>query len=387
MRYLRYVLVVLGVLAIVGGLAAVKGAQIGKLIAFGKQAKENGPTPETVSVASAKTQTWEETLHTVGSVASSKGVSVTAEVPGKVTAIRFESGDEVKAGAVLVELDTTVERAQLRSLRARESLAETTAKRSRKLEEAGAIPVAQLDADESNLDTVKADIAAIRAQIGKKVIRAPFSGRLGIRSVNLGEYLNPGVAVTVLESVDGVYVDFTLPQKQLERVRVGMPVRVRSDGVDRSWTGAISAVDPTVDPVNRTIRLRATLEGSEGEDLKPGMFVDVNVVLPKKRKVVSVPGTAIVHAPYGDSVFVVEDKPADDPGMRETKDGATVKVARQQFVRVGEKQGDFVSVVEGVEPGQSVVIAGAFKLRNNAPVVVSDSVAIAPELHPSPENR
>lgn len=388
MRYLRYILVVVGVVVVLGGLGAIKGAQIGQLIAFGEKSEKNGPPPEAVSVAEATDQTWEATLATVGSVTSSKGVAVTAEVPGKVTRVRFESGDEVKAGAVLVELDSSVERAQLASMLARKDLAVTTAKRSRNLVEGGAIAQAQLDADESNLDTLEADIGALRAQIAKKVLRAPFSGRLGIRSVNLGQYLNPGEAVTVLESVDGVYVDFTLPQKHLDEVAVGMPVRVSSEGVSVKRNGTISALDPNIDPVTRAIQLRATLEGvADGGELRPGMFVDVEVVFPTKRDVVSVPATAIVHAPYGDSVFVVESKPEDAPGMRQTQDGAEVKVARQQFVRVGEQRGDFVSLLDGVKSGQTVVVAGAFKLRNNAPVVVSDSIALAPKLDPTPENR
>ena len=388
MRNLRYILVVVGVLVVVGGLAAIKGAQIGQLIAFGEESAKQGPPPETVSVAEATNQTWEATLSAVGSIASSKGVAVTAEVPGKVTRVRFESGDEVKAGAVLVELDTSVERAQLASMRSRKGLAVTTVKRSRNLVEGGAIAQAQLDADESNLDTLEADISALRAQIAKKIIRAPFSGRLGIRTVNLGQYLNPGEPVTVLESVDGVYVDFSLPQKNLDQVAAGMPVRVSSDGLSVKRKGTISAVDPNIDPLTRSIQLRASLEGvDDAGELRPGMFVDVEVVLPVKRDVVSVPATAIVHAPYGDSLFVVEEKPADSPGMRQTADGAEVKIARQQFVRVGEQRGDFVSVLEGVEAGQTIVVAGAFKLRNNAPVVVSDSVAFVPKLDPTPENR
>jgi membrane fusion protein (multidrug efflux system) len=387
MRYLRYILVVVGVLAVIGALGAIKGAQIRSLIAFGEKAKQSGPPPETVSVATATTQTWERTLPAVGSIASSKGVAVTAEVPGKVTAVRFDSGDTVKAGAVLVELDSSVERAQLKSLLARKQFAQTTVRRSKELREGGAIAAAKLDADESSLDTLEADVMAIRAQIAKKTIRAPFSGRLGIRSVNLGQYLNPGESVSVLESVDGVYVDFTLPQRNLERVAVGMPVRVVADGVGLAKAGTITAVDPTVDAVTRSIRLRASVNNADGVELRPGMFVDVAVVLPKERDVVSVPATAIVHAPYGDSVFVVEDKPADDPGMRKTKDGAVVRVARQQFVKVGEARGDYVAVLEGLESGEQVVMEGAFKLRNGAPVVVGDSVAIAPELDPNPENR
>ncbi|MEM1031722.1 MAG: efflux RND transporter periplasmic adaptor subunit [Myxococcota bacterium] len=387
MRVLRYVLVVVAVLAVVVGLGAVKGAQIKQLIDFGEQAERDGPPPETVSVEVSRSDTWETTLSAVGSVASSKGVAITSEVPGKVTRIRFESGDEVPAGAVIVDLDSSVEQAQLASLRSRAKLARTTLERTKKLRAGGAATQAKLDADTSALSTLEADIGALRAQIAKKIIRAPFAGRLGIRRVNLGEYLNPGQSVAELEAVEGVYVDFTLPQRKLDALKVGMPVRVKLEGQEAPpFTGKITAVDPKIDPVTRSIKLRASVDAEEAE-LRPGMFVDVAVVMPEKRSVVIVPATAIVRAPYGDSVFIVEDKPKEDPGLRETSDGRTVQIARQQFVRAGEARGDYVAVLEGVDPGAEVVIAGAFKLRNRSPVVVSDEVAMVPKLNPSPANR
>ncbi|MEM9692094.1 MAG: efflux RND transporter periplasmic adaptor subunit [Myxococcota bacterium] len=387
MRVFRYLLVILGTIGVIAGLGAIKGAQIKSLMDFGEKATKAGPPPATVSALSAKKDAWERVLSAVGSVASSKGVAVTAEVSGKVTRIRFESGDMIDRGQILVELDTSVERAQLASLVSRRKLAKTTLGRSRSLREGGAIPQAQLDADESSLDTLQADIGALQAQIAKKIIRAPFSGRLGIRSVNLGQYLNPGQAVTVLESVDGVYVDFSLPQENLGVVSVGMPVRIGLKGVaGKPWPGAIVAVDPTVDPVTRTMGLRASVE-VKGEGLRPGMFVDVAVVFPEKRDYVVVPSTAIVYQPYGNSVFVVEDKPANDPGMRETEDGKAVKIARQQFVQTGERRGDYVAVLKGLEGTESVVVSGGFKLRNKSPIIVSEAVAIAPELAPKPANR
>lgn len=386
-RILRYILVIVGVLAVIGGLGAIKGAQIKQLMDFGAESEKNGPPPETVSVDTATDDQWEVTLPAVGSVASAKGVAVTTEVPGKVTRIRFDSGDEVEAGEVLVDLDTSVERAQLASLVSRRKLARLTLERTKKLRKGRAAPEAQLDADASAVRTLEADIAALRAQVAKKIIRAPFAGRLGIRQVDLGEYLNPGQAVTVLESVEGVYVDFTLPQGKLGAVKVGMPVQVQLDKSEAPpFEGAVTAVDPNIDPLTRTIQLRASVKPGDVE-LRPGMFVDVRVVMPDKTKVVMVPATAVVHAPYGDSVFVVEDKPADDPGRRETDDGLTVKIARQQFVRTGHSRGDYTAILDGVKAGQKVVISGAFKLRNKSPVVVSDEVAIAPSLNPDPPNR
>ena len=227
----------------------------------------------------------------------------------------------------------------------------------------------------------------LHAQIAKKTIRAPFAGKLGIRSVNLGQYLQPGTPVTVLETTDALHVDFSLPQEQLHRVAVGHPVRVTLEGsAEPPLTGTIAAVDPTIDQTTRTIKLRADLS-DKTDTLRPGMFVRVAVVLPEKTKSVIVPATAIVHAPYGDSVFIIEPRKADTPGAATTPDGKPIKLARQQFVRVGQSRGDFAAVLEGLKPSEEVVTAGAFKLRNNAPVFVDSTKQPTPKVDPRPENR
>jgi membrane fusion protein, multidrug efflux system len=384
----KWVFTIVGIVLVVGALIAVKGAQIGKLIGFGKQAEKDGPPPEAVATATAGEQAWEGTLTAVGSVASAKGVTLAADAPGVVTRIAFESGESVKQGQVLVQLDTNVERAQLASAITRRELANTTIARSRMLADKGAISKAQLDADEAQLRTATTDVEGLQAQIAKKTIRAPFAGKLGIRTVNLGQYLQPGTPVAVLETVDAVHVDFSLPQQRLGDVSVGQPVRVTVDGSkDGALEGAITAVDPNVEPVTRTVRLRADVS-KKTEGLRPGMFVQVAVVLPEKKTSVTVPATAIVHAPYGDSVFIVEDKKADSPGIRQTPDGKTIKVARQQFVRVGGARGDFVALLDGVKASEEVVTAGAFKLRNNAPVYVDNAAKQpTPKLDPTPQNR
>jgi membrane fusion protein (multidrug efflux system) len=376
---MRYVLAIVGILVVIGALAAVKGAQIGMLIGFGKQMEKDGPPPESVATGLSKREAWEGTLSAVGSVASTKGVTLANDAPGVVARIHFDSGATVKQGQVLVELDTSVERAQLASAVARKNLATTTHARTRALVEKGAISAAQGDADESSLRSAAGDVEAIQAQIAKKTVRAPFAGRLGMRSVNVGQYLNPGTPVTVLETFEAVHVDFTLPQQRLADVKVGMPVRVAlgADG-GAPLAGKLAAVDPTVDAATRTVKLRADV-ADEDERLRPGMFVEVEVILPQTTAAVSVPATAIVHAPYGDSVFVVEEKKIEG--------GKPVKTARQQLVRLGRARGDFVALLDGLDENKEVVTAGAFKLRNGASVVVDNTKAPKPELAPHPENR
>jgi membrane fusion protein (multidrug efflux system) len=386
-KTVRYVLILAAVLSLVGGLAAVKSLQFRKLIAFGEQAQAAGLPPEFVGSVKAEGQSWEDTIDAVGSVASAKGVALSTDVAGVVSAIHFESGRTVKKGDVLVELDSKVERAQLASAISRRQLAATTRDRTRTLSAKGAISAAQLDADESAFKTSTTDVEALQAQIAKKTIRAPFSGKLGIRAVNLGQFLNPGTAITVLETVDEIHVDFSLPQQRLAELKTGMPVKVTLDGDESTpINGTLAAVDPQVDAATRSIKLRADL-ANEGRRLRPGMFVAVKVEKADRSTFVAVPATAIVHASYGDSVFVIEDKAAGEPGMRQTPDGKPVKTARQQFVRVGPSRGDYVGVLQGVSAGQEVVTAGAFKLHNGSPILVDNSKPMTPKRDPRPENR
>jgi membrane fusion protein (multidrug efflux system) len=383
----RYVVAVGGLVLLIGVLAGIKFAQISSLMAMGKQMKALGPPPEAVGTARVQEQSWEELLYAVGSVTAVKGVTLTADLPGTVTKIAFESGDTVKAGQILVELETRVERAQLASAQARKDLAATTEERTRALVASGAISKAQLDADEAQLKSATKDVEALAATIERKTIHAPFDGRLGIRTVNLGQYLSSGTPVSNLESIEAVYVDFTLPQQRLHDVEAGTPIRaVANVEAGAPIEGKIDAIDPAVDPATRTFKVRATVLNKDRR-LRPGMFVNVDVVLPHRGNVVTVPSTALVHASYGDSVFVVEDKQPGSPGMTTTQDGKPVKVVRQQFVRSGEARGDFVSLREGVKPSEEVVVSGAFKLRNGVPVVVNNAVLNHPELNPHPENR
>ena len=381
-------------LVVIGVLAGTKFAQISSLIRFGKAAQAAGPPPEAVGAEVAKGAEWESLLESVGSVAAGRGVTISNEVPGLVRAIRFDSGAKVRPGQVLVELDASVERAQLSSLQARRDLATASATRTRRLEAGGASTKAQLDADEAQLKTVSADARALEAEIEKKTIRAPFGGKLGIRSVNLGQYLNPGTPITVLESLDAVYIDFTVPQQQVARVPVGTSVRIALPGTQppRTLTGKIAAVDPNVDPLTRAVNLRASVDKEQGDktapgELRPGMFVNVSVVLPDRASVVFVPATAIMRAPYGNSVYIVEDRKDEAGHPASGPDGRPAKVARQQFVRVGVTRGDFVAIDEGVTAGQEVVVIGAFKLRNGAPLIVNNEIQLPGSQTPNPENR
>jgi membrane fusion protein (multidrug efflux system) len=375
-------------LVVIGVLAGVKVAQISALIRSGKAAQAAGPPPQAVGTDVATAGVWASVLEAVGSVAAARGVTISNESPGVVRAIRFQSGAKVRAGQVLVELDAAVERAQLASLKARLGLATTTAQRTRLLTEKGAFTKVQLDADEAQLKTATADVAALEAQIERKIVRAPFAGKLGIRSINLGQYLNPGTPITALESTEAVVVDFTVPQQELARVPVGSPARIVLPGTQPVQTlqGQIAATEPNADPNTRAVKLRASVNDPKAQ-LRPGMFVNVSVMLPEQVKVVSVPATAIARAPYGDSVYVVEDRKDENGAPVSGRDGQPAKVARQQFVRVGQARGDFVAILDGVTAGQEVVTQGAFKLRNGAPVVVNNQVKLSPSESPRPENH
>lgn len=386
-KALKVVIVIVGLLVLVGTLGFIKFSQISSLMAMGKAYEKSGPPPEAVASGSAKKQSWQGQISAVGTIAPVKGVALSNDAPGLVSKIRFESGDLVKQGQVLVELDTSVERAQLASAQVRRDLSQVNVNRSRALIKEQVTTQAQVDTDEAQVRGSASEVQTIQAQIARKIVRAPFSGRLGIRAVNVGQYLNPGTTLTVLQAVGAVYVDFSLPQQQLDTVSVGMPVKVAIEGSsDPALDGAIAAVDPTIDSTTRMIKLRATVPNASGT-LRPGMFATVGVVLPDQGEVVTIPLTAVVHASFGDSVFVVEDKKPDAPGAKTTPAGKPIKNARQQFVRLGQARGDYVAVLDGVTDGQELVTAGAFKLRNNSPIIVDNSVKTQPQLNPKPENH
>ncbi len=377
---MRYVFAILSLIAVLATLAGVKASQISNLIGAGKAMQKAGPPPEVVSTSKVEGQTWEGTLTAVASVVAAQGVAVSNDAPGVVARLHFESGSIVRQGQVLVELDANVERAQIASAQARRELAETSLKRTQALVQSGAIAPAQLDTDESEFKTLTADTATLQAQVQRKVIRAPFSGKLGIREVNLGQYLASGTRIAVLEATKTVFLDFTLPQEQIANIKVGMRVRALDTADNKPIVdGAISAIEPAVDTTTRTVKVRASLPNRD-DKLRPGMFVKAAVVMPDKQDVTAIPATALVHASFGDSVFVVQSKPA-------TADQKAATAARQQFVRIGESRGDFVAVLDGIKVGDDIVTSGAFKLRNGSSIIVNNNVKLEPQLSPRPSNR
>lgn len=365
---------ILGLAVLIAVLAVVKAMQIRAMV---EQGKKQVPPPETVTTAVVRSELWERALTAVGSLTAVQGVTVAAELAGKVVNIAFESGTPVKKGALLVRQDTTSEEAQLPGAVAQADLARTILARDTKMLEKKIISQADYDTATANYEQALAQTSNIRATIAKKTIRAPFSGRLGIRQVNLGQMLREGDSIVTLQALDPIYVDFTLPQQELSRLRPGLPVQVSSDALPGVTIGGrITAMNPLVDADTRNIKLQATL-ANHGERLRPGMFVTVAVGLPTRQPVLAIPATSILYAPYGDSVFVV----ADD---RELKGG---KVLRQQFVRLGEKRGDFVAVTSGLKAGETIVSTGVFKLRNGQAVVMDNRLAPTFKLAPRPENN
>ncbi|MEJ2285399.1 MAG: efflux RND transporter periplasmic adaptor subunit [Desulfobacterales bacterium] len=372
----KIIFTIAGVLIMIGILGAIKGLQINRMIADGSQ---SAPPPETVTTAVVRSESWEVLINSVGSLEAVQGVMLTAELPGKVTRIAFEPGAKVKAGDLLLQQDISSEQAQLRAAEATVALTKLELERSRKLLTKKAVAQAKYDTDEAQYKQAVARIDGIRATIRKKTIRAPFDGTLGIRLVNLGQILNEGDPIVSLQTIDPIFVNFSLPQQQLAQVKPGLKVRVTADALSGQMIeGEITAISPEVDAATRNIKVQATVANSQ-ERLRPGMFVNVAVVLPSREEVLVIPATAVLYAPYGDSVFVVHEK--------ETEKGVQPsEVVQQKIVQLGEKRGDFVALLSGLHKGETVVSTGVFKLRNDQPVVVDNTLAPAFKLAPQPED-
>ncbi|MBI5769956.1 MAG: efflux RND transporter periplasmic adaptor subunit [Verrucomicrobia bacterium] len=335
--------------------------------------------PTTVTAAGAVKQTWPNTLSATGSIAPVQGVTVAAELPGKVAKIAFEPGATVAAGDLLVQLDTSTEEAQLRAAEAAAVLANLNLNRARELRQNGTNSPADLDAADAQAKAAVAQADNIRAVIAKKTIRAPFAGRLGLRLVNLGQILRDGEAIATLQTLDPVFVNFSLPQQRLAQLARGTRVRVTTDAAPgETFDGEINAINPEVDMATRNLRVQATAP-NKGEKLRAGMFANVEVVLPTETPVLAIPVTAVLYAPYGDSVFIIDEK-------KDEKSGKTQQVLRQQFVRLGGARGDFVNVLEGLQPGEQVVTAGVFKLRPGMSVTIDNKLALPAQLAPKPKN-
>ena len=352
-------LAILVVVAVAGTLGGIKFLQIRKLVESGKSFTM---PPETVSSVVAHEEKWQDTLSAISSITAEQGVNVSAEIAGVMREIAFESGAAVTNGALLVRLDTSSEEAQLRALDAQVELAKVNLERTKQLRSGNTVSQSELDTAEATLKQNQGNADAIRATIAKKTIRAPFGGRLGIRLVNLGEYLDTGKPIVSLQSLQPMHADFSLPQQSLAQVKTGMRVRLVTDTFKNAhFEGSLTAITPEIDVTTRSVRLRATFENAEGL-LRPGMFAKVEVLLPNQRNVLVVPATSILSAPFGDSVYVIEKREAGT-------NGPAGLFLRQQFIRTGGGRGDFISVESGLKPGEKIVSAGLFKLRNGISVV------------------
>jgi len=371
----RMVIVLLLMAALIGGLGFVKYRQVESAIAAGASFQI---PPTSVSTVIAKKETWPTTLSVIGTAAAVQGVTVSADLPGTIDKIHFESGQTVHEGDILVELDIRQEKAQLANMEAQRDLAHTQFGRSEQLSQAGVISKSEYDNAAAQQKATEAQVNDIKAAIARKTIRAPFTGVLGIRQISLGQYLAAGQAIVSLESRNPIYVNFGVPQQDAPKMKVGRSIRVSSeDNPKLKANGRITALDSVINEQTRNIQIQATVENPRGE-LRPGMFLQVELPLGVSRDVIPLPASAINYAPSGDSVYVVGD-------MKDEKTGKTYKGVRQQIVKVDGSKGDQVAVVSGLNPGDEVVSAGTFRLRNAAPVLVNNSVQPSDSPKPNPE--
>jgi membrane fusion protein, multidrug efflux system len=363
------------VLVVLSALGFVKFKQVQSAV---QASSSFQPPPEAVTSVIAKEEQWPSTMEIIGTIEAVQGVTVSADLPGTVDRINFDSGKWVKQGDVLVELDTRQERAQLASLEAERDLARINYNRQKQLVDAGVVSQQDFDKAAADQKDTEAKVAEVKATIERKTIQAPFSGLLGIRKVNLGQYLASGTAIVPLQSLDPIYVNFGVPQDSAGKVRIGRDLRVTSDDLPgKTFNGHVTASDSVEDETTRNVQMQATLSNPESK-LRPGMFVRVQLVLGASHSVIALPATAINYAPYGDSVYIIGDM--KDPA------GKTYRGVRQQFVKVEGSRGDQVAVISGLKPGEEVVSSGVFKLRNGAAVQVNNKVQPENSLAPKPQD-
>ncbi len=371
--FIRFILALSGFVLVVATLAVVKGSQIKEMSSV-----QHVMPAAAVTTSMATAETWQPQIEAIGSLAPIQGVSLSADADGVLVKIHAENGAKVKAGDLIMELDTTVEIAQLNSAEAQLKLAQLQANRANELRSNNGVSQAELDQATAQLNQASANVAALKATTDKKYIRAPFDGNIGIRTVNLGEFIARGRVLVPLQKLDSLYVNFTLPQRQLPSIAAGNTISLHIDAFGtRSFPGKIVAINSQVDNVTRNISAQAVIENPD-EILRPGMFARVVVKLPETLPVVAVPATAVSYAAYGNSVFVVE--------KMKHKDGAEYLGVRQQFVKLGERRGDLIAITDGVKVGEEVATAGVFKLRNAVPVEVNNIVEPSKSATPKPAN-
>jgi membrane fusion protein (multidrug efflux system) len=358
---------------------AITYTKLGQFTAMGEAAQNMVLPPETVTAMMVQDQQWEQTIIATATVTAVQGVNVSAETSGRVTQIDFKSGSLAKKGDVLIKLDTASEDAQLASANATAALAKASLIRVQKLNKQNLTSQDALDSAEAKVKETVAQAHNVRALIAKKTIRAPFSGRLGLRQINLGQILREGDAIVSLHTLDPIYVDFSIPQKTLLRLKPGLEVRVTVDAAPGvTFVGKILASNPNVDLTTRSVRVRAKVANPD-EALRAGMFANVTVIMPEKQKVLPITATAVAYATFGDSVFIIEEQ-------KNEQSDETEKVLRQQFVRLGRSRGDFVDVIDGLKAGETVVTSGVFKLRSGMKVIIDNTLAPKPSLDPHPSD-
>lgn len=364
--------VVIGVIAIVL-IAALKGFQIWRAIAEGSK---HQPPPDAVAAMTVEETEWPRTLTAVASLMASQGVTLSAEASGRVSKINFESGQAIQQGSVLLELDSSVEEAEVRGAVA---LAEQTRKslsRAESLRSQNANSISDLESAQAKAREAQAAAESMQASLNRRRVIAPFDGKLGIRMVNLGQYISPGNAVVPLYKMDPLFVNFSLPQQDVQNLAIDQIVKLKVETLEnKEFEGKITAIDPQIDPKTRNVSVQATVANPQ-EVLRPGMFVSVEVILPQKDKIIPVPASSVASAPYGDTIYVVEKIKNDQ--------GEEFLGARQQVVRLGARRGDQVAVLQGLKSGEQIVTQGAFKLRPNAPVNINEQFKAANDTNPSP---
>ena len=370
----RRMLQMLGTLVLVVAiLGFVKYRQISAAIAANKSFS---PPPEAVTTVVAQQVEWSNTLDAVGSIAPIQGVTLSADLPGVVAKVAFNSGAHVPEGQVLVQLDTRQEQAQLASAQAQLDLAKVNLDRAQKLFDQKAIAQSDFDLANAQYKSAEAAVGQAQASIDRKTIRAPFAGVTGIRQVNLGQYVNSGDAIVTLQAMDAVFMNFSVPQQDFRALTLGSTVDATVEGSkDSVFHGKVTAIDPVVNDATRNVSVQATFPNPRGE-LKPGMYATVRVVVGEGQPIVSLPSSAINYAPYGNSVFILEDMKGPD--------GKTYRGVRQQFVKLGRAMGDQVAILGGVKAGDEVATSGVFKLRPNAAVKVNNTVMPSDSTAPKP---
>lgn len=352
---------------------------------------DNMPIPPVaITVTEAREQTWPATIDAVGTVTAVNGIAVSAEVAGVVQSIRFQSGERTTAGTILVTLDSVMDQAELRTLEAQRDLAETELARGRELFGSEVMAKSQFDKLESEAAQAAARVEAQRALIAKKTIRAPFAGVLGIRQANLGQYVSPGTPLVTLQSLDPIYVNFALPEQRLNMLAVGLSVTANVDAFpDTVFEGRVTAIEPLVDENTRNFNVQATFRNATTR-LQPGLFARIHIALPKAESYVVVPQTAVSYNPYGNSVYIVQAGPPtareapQDDAQAAGGNGGPQLVVNRRLIKTGPTRGDFVAVIEGIQPGERVATSGLLKLRNGAAVVINNAVEPGATLNPSP---